>query len=144
VFGPGHLLGGYPVVAKVLTTAVATVFAWIGNRYWTFSAQKTDTPAREFGFFVLINVGGIIINAGVLYAALHVFGLSGPVAYNVFGNLLGWGLASLFRYLCYKFLVFSGPVSAPGPKFAQDGQVELEDLAPGPGGGVEDDPADER
>src|SRR6476469_7463584 len=34
--GSSPLLAGQPLLAKVVSTGVATVVAWLGNRYWTF------------------------------------------------------------------------------------------------------------
>lgn len=39
-FGPGELLLDKPLTAKVLSVAIATLVAWLGNRYWTFAGSS--------------------------------------------------------------------------------------------------------
>ncbi|MDR2381848.1 MAG: GtrA family protein, partial [Bifidobacteriaceae bacterium] len=48
VNGPGRLLAPYPVRASVLASAIAVVFSYVGNRYWTF-AQHRSRPGQAQG-----------------------------------------------------------------------------------------------
>ena len=41
-FGPGELLAEKPITAKVVSTLVATLVSWVGNRLWTFSQHRTE------------------------------------------------------------------------------------------------------
>ena len=42
--GPLHDI---PLRAKILATAIATVFSWLGNRYWAFAAGRREERTRE-------------------------------------------------------------------------------------------------
>lgn len=110
-FGPGGLLRDQPLRAKVLSVAVATVVAWLGNRYWTFAGRRTSAPTREFLSFAMINVIGMGIAVGCLAVSHYALGLTSPLADNIAANVVGLGLGTIFRYLAYRRLVFTA--SAP-------------------------------
>ena len=107
-FGPGEVLGHKPLTAKIVSVAVATLVAWVGNRYWTFSARRTQTRGRELAAFVVVNVGGMLIAVGCLAISTYALGLTSPLAKNVSANVVGLGLGTVFRYLAYRHLVFTG------------------------------------
>jgi len=107
-FGPGHLLGEKPLTAKVLSVAVATVVAWLGNRYWTFADRRTSARRRELAGFVVVNLGGLVIGVGCLAFSHYVLGLTSPLADNISANVVGLVLGTAFRYVFYRRLVFTG------------------------------------
>ncbi len=113
-FGPGEVLGHKPLTAKVLSVAVATVVAWLGNRYWTFAARRTGNRRREFVAFAVANAVGMAIAVGCLAFSHYVLGLTSPLADNVAANVVGLGLGTIFRYLAYRFFVFTGSPMATG------------------------------
>lgn len=125
-FGPGEILGHKPLTAKVVSVAVATVVAWLGNRYWTFAARRTDNRAREFVAYAVANVIGMAIAVGCLAVSHYVLGLTSPLADNIAANVVGLGLGTIFRYLAYRSFVFTGasadddgaPRSVDGPALA--------------------------
>lgn len=106
-FGPGDLLADKPLTAKVLSVAVATIVAWLGNRYWTFSDRKTQTQLREFIGFVVVNIGGMGIALGCLWFSHYVLDLRSPLADNISANGVGLVLGMVFRYLAYRTFVFT-------------------------------------
>lgn len=110
-FGPGELLGEKPLTAKVVSVAVATAVAWLGNRYWTFSHRRHATGAggvaRQLLGFAAVNVGGMGIAVACLAFSVYVLGLTSPLADNIAANVVGLGLGTVFRYLAYRHLVFT-------------------------------------
>ena len=107
-FGPGELLGDRPLTAKVASVAISTVVAWLGSRYWTFSDRRSDSRARELASFALVNAGGLVVSVGCLAFCIYVVGLTSPLAENIAANVVGQALGTIFRYSCYKRLVFTG------------------------------------
>lgn len=107
VFGPGQLLGPHPTRARILASCVATVVAWLGNRYWTFRRQRQAQPLKEFIAFALVNLGGIAIEAVVQFVAAWPMGYHGSKLAMNLAFLIGTALGTLFRYLMYKFTVFT-------------------------------------
>jgi putative flippase GtrA len=107
-FGPGEVLGHKPLTAKVVSVAVATVVAWLGNRYWTFAERRTGNRAREFVAFAVANVIGMVIAVGCLAFSHYLLGLTSPLADNIAANVVGLALGTVFRYLAYRSFVFTG------------------------------------
>jgi putative flippase GtrA len=107
-FGPGELLGGKPITAKIVSVAVATLVAWIGNRHWTFSDRRTENRPRELVGFLVINVGGMLIAIGCLWVSHYVLGFTSALADNLAANVVGLGLGTIFRYVTYRRFVFIG------------------------------------
>ena len=112
-FGPGDLLIHKPMTAKVISVAVATLVAWLGNRYWTFSDRKTSSRGRELAGFVVVNIGGLIIGVGCLAFSHYVLGFTSPLADNISANVVGLALGTAFRYVFYRRLVFTGGPAGP-------------------------------
>ena len=106
-FGPGELLGDKPLTAKVVSVTVAVVVAWLGNRYWTFAGSRQASRRRELTMFALVNLGGMAIAVGVLAVSHYVLGLTSPLADNIAANGVGLVLGTAFRYLCYRYVVFT-------------------------------------
>ncbi len=107
-FGPGEVLGDRPLTAKVLSVVVATLVAWLGNRYWAFSGTRREERGRELVWFLLVNAGGMLIAVGTLGVSHYVLGFTSPLADNISANGVGLVLGTAFRYFCYRYLVFTG------------------------------------
>jgi putative flippase GtrA len=117
VFNVVRVLTGehWVMAAKVSAVAVATLFSWVVNRHWTFAARATDTPGREFGGFVLINVLGMLPPLACLGVSHYLLGLTGPLADNISANVVGLVLGTILRYAGYRRLVFTGAGRESGP-----------------------------
>ncbi|WP_413451082.1 GtrA family protein [Georgenia phoenicis] len=106
-FGPGEVLGDKPLTAKVLSVVVATLVSWLGNRYWAFAASRREERGRELAWFLLVNAGGMLIAVGTLGVSHYVLGFTSPLADNIAANGVGLALGTLFRYFCYRHVVFT-------------------------------------
>ena len=93
--------------AKVVSTSVAIVFNWIGNRYWTFRADRHTHVVREFIEFIVASLAGMVVALGCLWFSHHVLGLVDIVSDNISGNVIGLGLGTLLRFLLYRYWVFN-------------------------------------
>lgn len=113
-----------PVTGKVISVVVATIVSWIGNRYWTFKEERAGSVLREFVLFALVNGGGILISAGSLWFSRYVLGYTSPLADNISANIIGVGLGTIFRYLCYRYLVFG--TKTPRAELAEGDPDEVE------------------
>lgn len=109
--GPGEALGHKPLTAKLISAGIATIVAWIGNRYWTFSHHKTDNKLREVVQFLIINLIGMGIATACLAVSRYVLHMTSPLADNISANIVGLILGTIFRYFAYKKFVFTKPVS---------------------------------
>lgn len=96
-----------PLTAKVISVAVATLVAWLGNRYWTFRHRRRAQAAHELALFVVFNVVGMLIALGCLGFSHYVLDLRSPLADNISANGVGLVLGTLFRFWAYRTFVFS-------------------------------------
>ena len=103
----GMGLGWY--IAKILSGVIAGLFTYVGNRFWSFRHRARTGARREFPMFSLLSGIGIGINEAILAFADHVLGLHGFIAFNLFGNVIGVGVATVFRFWAYKRFVFLHP-----------------------------------
>jgi putative flippase GtrA len=95
--------------AKIVSSFVSTLFAYFGNRHWSFSHRARTGIARESSFFFLINA--IVLVGSLLVLALFVYPLHFPHGSRVvFAVNVGTiGLGTLFRFWAYKRFVFLHP-----------------------------------
>src|SRR5690606_24360583 len=101
-----------PVVAKVISTSLAIVANWMGNRHWTFARERRGHLAREGAEFFLVSFGGMLIGLACLYVSHYVLGFQSLLADNVSSNVVGLALGTAFRFWGYRVWVFREPVSA--------------------------------
>ncbi len=103
----GAVLANKVVTAKVISAAVATLVAWVGNRLWTFSDHRTRKPVRELLLFGVINVIALALAAATVAFSTYVLKLTSPLADNV-AAIVGIGIGTITRYIGYKKFVFVG------------------------------------
>lgn len=101
-----------PLLAKVISTAVAIMANWLGNRYWTFSGQRNASTAREALEFVAVSLLGMLVAVACLAVSRYVLGLTSLLADNVSSNGIGLLLGSSVRFALYRYWVY-GPHRGP-------------------------------
>lgn len=122
-------MAGSNVKAKIVAGAVATVFSWVANRYWTFKDKRQANVVRELVMFLVMNAIGLGIQAGCVWVAQYMMGVTDPVGLFVAGNVIGLFFGTVFRYFAYRFWVFKEELDEE-PGFENDiavitGQVPL-------------------
>ena len=103
--GPGWW--SQPLVAKFISTSVAIVVNWLGNRYWTFRRDKRSDVVRELFEFVIASVAGMAVTLATLWFTHYVLGFDSLLADNVSANIIGLGLGTLVRFALYRWWVWS-------------------------------------
>ncbi len=110
VFGlPGLFEGPMsdtPLTGKIVSTSVATMFSWMGNRWWTFRRRRSEAMGRELVLFLFFNAVGLGIALACLAFSRYVLGLDSQLADNVAANGIGLALGTLFRFWAYRTFVF--------------------------------------
>jgi putative flippase GtrA len=106
VLAPENLHEG-PVLAKVISTGLAILANWIGNRFWTFRAHRGRQLWREFAEFLLVSLAGSAIGLLCLWVSHYVLGFTSILADNISGNVIGLALGTAFRFTFYKLWVFA-------------------------------------
>jgi putative flippase GtrA len=115
--GAGLLHSKYhvePLAAKAISVTLATIFTYLGSRFWTFKARENQSVHREAVLFFVLNVVGLLIAEAVIGLVTYVMGLRGPLAYNA-ASFVGTGLGTIFRFWAYRKWVFLSPEKSPEP-----------------------------
>ena len=110
-----HLVHSGPVIAKVISTSLAIVVNWIGNRLWTFRSQRRTDVVREGIEFGVVSAAGMLIALGCLWISHYLLGYTSIIADNLATNVVGLALGTAFRFALYRWWVFSarrGPMDA--------------------------------
>jgi putative flippase GtrA len=98
-------LGVGPLTSNGIATVIATTFAYFANRYWTFRHRDSSGLGREYGLFFLLNGIGLVITEVFIGFTHYVLDQRSLIAFNI-AQIIGTGVATLFRYWSYKRWVF--------------------------------------
>lgn len=111
------ILEGKVTTARIVSGVLATLFAWVGNRNWTFSHRRSLPVHHEVTLFFAIN--GLALAISTLCLVISHYGLdfTSRLADNI-ATVLGIGLGTLFRFWAYRRFVFANALRAPGPSRA--------------------------
>jgi putative flippase GtrA len=106
------------LVAKTISTVIATTVAFAGNRFWTWRHREHSGMARQYAMFFFLNAVGLGIGLGCLAITHYGLGQVWPVlqtqlADNVSGQLIGTALGTLFRFWSYRRFVFRAGSDVP-------------------------------
>lgn len=93
--------------AKIIGGVVATLFAWVGNRQWTFRHRRNRAALPEVLLFFGVNAVALGIAAVVLAISHYGLDLTSRLADNI-ATVLGIGFGTLFRFWAYRRFVFAG------------------------------------
>jgi len=110
-----HSHGVGPVTSTTIATIVATIVAYIGNRYWSFAhRERTSMPREGLIFFVLNGIGLLIQDAVVAFNS-YVLHLEHHKLAEFLALNLGIAIATVFRFWSYrKFVWRLTPTDGPG------------------------------
>lgn len=105
-------MSGKPTTAKFCSGAIATVFAWIGNRYWTFRDRESRPVHHEVVLFFLVNGIALCFTSGWVAIAHYVFGAQDKLWVNI-NAIIGIGIGTVIRFFCYRVFVFGKDAEDP-------------------------------
>jgi putative flippase GtrA len=108
-----------PTTSVVVANAIATCFAFLGNRYWAFRHRKTSNMGRETVLFVFFNVVGTLIQTAFVDFNHYLLHNHDRISYNI-ATVVGIVVATLFRLVCYRKFVFNSipPTQDPAEELA--------------------------
>ena len=107
-----------PTTATVTANAIATCFAYMGNRYWAFKHRKTSNMGRETVLFIFFNVVGTLIQTAFVDTNHYLLHNTDRISLNI-ATVIGIVFATLFRLFCYRKFVFSATPPAPEEEAAE-------------------------
>jgi putative flippase GtrA len=130
-------LGFESLLAKTISTVLATTVAFAGNRYWTWRDRKHTNMARQYTMFFLLNAVGLGIGLACLAISHYALGafwpeFQTPLADNISGQFVGTAVGTLFRFWSYRRFVFGDTVvpDPTGPAPPVDGPARASTTAP--------------
>jgi putative flippase GtrA len=111
------VLSDSPLTAKTISVILATAFAYVANRNWTYRDRARTGYGRETALFFATNAAALLISWGCLAFTHYLLGLDSQLADNISGNVIAVGLGTLFRFWVYRTWVFptEDPVTAATP-----------------------------
>jgi putative flippase GtrA len=95
------------VYAKIISTSLAIIANWLGNRYWTFGSTRRPNVVREGIEFAIVSLGGMVIALACLWISHYVLGFTSVLADNIASNVVGLALGTAFRFAFYRLWVFA-------------------------------------
>ena len=112
------------LLAKTISTVIATTVAFAGNRFWTWRHRAHANMARQYTMFFLLNAVGLGIGLACLAISHYGLGqiwpaLQTPLADNISGQLVGTAFGALFRFWSYRRFVFPA-ATPPGTPSRED------------------------
>ena len=118
-----------PLTSFGVATAVATTLSYAANRHWTFRHRDNSGLGREYVLFFILNGVGLVITWVFIGVTHYILNIRTGLAFNT-EQVLGIGVATLFRYWAYKKWVFLPPTAPPVdprtglPERGPDGDAE--------------------
>lgn len=94
------------IYATLVSTIVATIVAYIGNRYWTYKDRDKLDRRREMLLFFVINGVAMVIEVAAVFIAKYGFHQSSSPAVFIAKYGFGLPLGMLFRLYTYRTFVF--------------------------------------
>ena len=121
-------VGTETLLAKTISTVIATTLAFLGNRFWTWRHREHRHMARQYTTFFLLNAVGLVIGLSCLAISHYGLGqiwpaLQSPLADNISGQLVGTALGTLFRFWSYRRFVFPEAGRTAGEPFTEEREV---------------------
>jgi putative flippase GtrA len=114
------VLADSPLTAKTIAVLLATAFAFVANRNWTYRDRARTGVGRETALFFATNAAALVIAWACLFTSHYLLGLTSHFADNISANVVAVGLGTLFRFWMYRTWVFpeAGPAETPAMEVA--------------------------
>jgi putative flippase GtrA len=119
-----HSHGVGPVTSTTIATIIATIVAYIGNRYWSFKHRERTSVPREGLLFFVLNAIGLLIQDAVVAFNSYVLHLEHHKLAEFLALNAGIAIATVFRFWSYRKFVWrlapaedagTGAVPGAGP-----------------------------
>src|SRR5690606_41917486 len=88
-------------INKAISFIIGTLFAYVANRFWTFS--HTNAPGKLHYFFLLY-LSSLVVNVTANGILIRIFGEIEPWIFIAF--IIATGMSAVMNFLGMKFIVF--------------------------------------
>lgn len=125
------------ITSKIISILVSTIFSYILNREWSFSARGGRERHHEAMLFFLFNGIALGLNLVPLWLSHYVFGLSYPnispfatsVADFISSSIIGTLVGMVFRFWAYRRFVFPDELAQDPEATPDDDEFDLRTIA---------------
>lgn len=100
------VLADSPLTAKTISVVMATGFAYLANRNWTYRDRARTGYRRETALFFATNAAALLISWACLATTHYLLGFDSQLADNISGNGVAVALGTMFRFWVYRTWVF--------------------------------------
>ena len=104
-----------PVAANIISYSVGIGNSYLWNRHWTWADRRSVSAAGEAAKFVTANLGGLLVNTGVVWLMIRALGSTTALAATSIGvtsSLMSKAVAliasTLFSFVALNRWVFLG------------------------------------
>lgn len=107
----GIYQGQWIILLNAISFLVAVTNSYFLNKYWTFRVKGPTVVPWQMGQFLVVSLIGAGINSSIVYGVTTFippcFGLGKELWANL-AKALATGVALIWNFLGYKFIVFKG------------------------------------
>jgi len=96
-----------PLVAKLMSTGIATAASYFMNRHYTWPDRVRSGMRRELPLFMGLSAIALGVAETCLVISHYVFGLTSALADNISANVVGLGLGMMWRFWSFRRWVFT-------------------------------------
>jgi putative flippase GtrA len=96
-----------PGRSSVISTAVAILFNYVGNRFWTYGHRENNTRGREFVLYLVFSGVGMVLELLPVMFVNYVLDMTSTMTDVIAKFGIGLPMATLFRLFAYRTWVFT-------------------------------------
>lgn len=103
------LLPGFkdkPLTSNIISSLISILVSYLGNNSYTFSKRNKRVNKKDALTFLVINLVAMLFSVVSLGVSRYILDLHSVYSDNIAANIIGIGLGTIFRYLCYKNIIY--------------------------------------
>ncbi|MGY1721882.1 GtrA family protein [Blastococcus sp. SYSU DS0533] len=100
------------VTSKLIAGLVATTLAFLGHRFWSFSARARTGLGREYARFLVVNAGTLLLSLAIVGIVRYPLGQDSALVLQL-ANVGAIATGTLIRWLVYRRWVFPAARTSP-------------------------------
>ena len=95
-----------PLSAYVAANSLGMLISFFGSRYYVYKHREPIGPGGGFVNYAVVNLSSFVLPVGCLWLTRNVFEWDSALADNLSGNIVGAGMAMVFRFWAFRKFVF--------------------------------------
>ena len=94
--------GIHYLVSSTISFAIGVVLNWLLCTYWVFQYHKVQQQSKEFAYYVLISLIGLMLNAMLMWLFTEVFSI-----WFMYSKLFSVSITLFYNFFTRKLLLHS-------------------------------------